>query len=304
MEKDIIKPSVSVLMSTYNGEKYLRQQIASIIHQRDVNVKLLVRDDGSLDDTKKILDEYAGIGQLSWYQGENIKPARSFLKLLQDSPESDFYAFSDQDDVWLENKLSAATTAIGSIDRPAFYFCPTTLVDKNLKPIFTPTINPHLTFGESLVYLYVSGCTIVINKQLRDIINSYKPQCNTMHDVWIYCVAQAVGAYIYFDKTSHILYRQHETNTIGLGHSEVYEWKQRIKRVIIRKEHIRSNRAKDILHGFGTMLNKQNLDILSLFVLGKKDLRKRLKLLFDNRYNCENKKTLFFFKLAVLLNTY
>lgn len=299
-----MKPSVSVLMSTYNGEKYLRQQISSIIAQKDVNIKLLVRDDGSSDNTKNILEEYAENGQLSWYQGENLKPARSFLKLLQDSPEADFYAFADQDDVWLEDKLFAATTALGSIDRPAFYFCQTTLVDKDLNEIFTPKINPYLTFGESLIYLYVSGCTIVINKQLRDIINSYKPQCNTMHDVWIYCIAQAINAYIYFDKKSHILYRQHETNTIGLGHSESYEWKQRIKRVIIKKEHMRSNRAKDILNGFGTMLNEQNYDILSLFVSGKTNLKKRFKLLFDNRYNCEKKKTLLFFKLAVLLNTY
>ena len=67
---------------------------------------------------------------------------------------------------------------------------------------------------------------------------------------------------------------------------------------------MRSNRAKDILNGFGTMLNEQNYDILSLFVSGKTNLKKRFKLLFDNRYNCEKKKTLLFFKLAVLLNTY
>ena len=63
-----MKPSVSVLMSTYNGEKYLRQQISSIIAQKDVNIKLLVRDDGSSDNTKNILEEYAENGQLSWYQ--------------------------------------------------------------------------------------------------------------------------------------------------------------------------------------------------------------------------------------------
>ena len=74
----------SVLMSTYNGERYLRQQIDSILQQEGVKVQLLVRDDGSTDNTLDILNGYAQKGLLKWYQGENLKSARSFLTLLKE----------------------------------------------------------------------------------------------------------------------------------------------------------------------------------------------------------------------------
>ena len=97
---------VLVLMSTYNGEKYLREQIDSILGQRGVEVSLLVRDDGSTDATLTTLDEYKESGRLDYYCGNNLGPARSFMHLLQNAPASDFYAFSDQDDKWMDDKLS------------------------------------------------------------------------------------------------------------------------------------------------------------------------------------------------------
>ena len=121
-------------MSTYNGEKYLREQIDSILGQRGVEVTLLVRDDGSSDATLSILDEYKSSGLLDYYCGSNLGPARSFMHLLQNAPASDFYAFSDQDDKWMDDKLLAAITSMeGHESEPALYFSQTQLVDAGLK---------------------------------------------------------------------------------------------------------------------------------------------------------------------------
>lgn len=107
------KPTVSVLMSTYNGAKYIREQIDSILNQKDVNVELLIRDDGSSDNTAEICKEYQKKNtNIRFYQGENIGVGKSFMELLKKAPEADYYSFSDQDDVWLEDKLSRAVKMI------------------------------------------------------------------------------------------------------------------------------------------------------------------------------------------------
>ena len=93
---------ILILMSTYNGEKYLSEQLNSLLLQENVNIKILIRDDGSTDNTHKILNFYSSnYPNISWYTGENKGPALSFMDLLFNAPESDYYAFCDQDDVWL-----------------------------------------------------------------------------------------------------------------------------------------------------------------------------------------------------------
>ena len=211
---------VSVLMATFNGELYLREQMESILEQEGVDITLMVRDDGSNDSTISIINSYNERCVLNIIKGNHLGPAKGFLQLLQISTdEADFYAFSDQDDFWKKDKLSVATNMLKNAgSQPALYFCQTQLVDKYLNPIPSPSISPFLTFGESLIYEFVSGCTMVMNKSLRDIINSYTPEYLPMHDVWIYSIAQAIGAKIYFDEQPHILYRQHSNNTIGQGY--------------------------------------------------------------------------------------
>lgn len=107
------KAHVTVLMSTYDGENFLRDQIESILNQEDVYVHLIVRDDGSKDRTINILEEYQSRGKLEWYSGKNLGSARSFLNLVSKSPDNEYYAFSDQDDVWFSKKLKRAIGYFG-----------------------------------------------------------------------------------------------------------------------------------------------------------------------------------------------
>lgn len=296
---------VTVLLSSYNGETYLEEQLDSIIAQKDVRTGILVRDDGSTDGTCDILDRWQQKGDLRWYRGENMGPARSFMELLRQAGDSCYYAFSDQDDYWLPDKLKTAVDRLEGYDkRPALYFCQTELVDRNLNRVNSVIIHPRLTFGESLVYQFVGGCTMVMNGALRDIILKYEPKYLSMHDVWIYDVAQAIGAHVVFDHISHILYRQHGGNVTGQTTSVMTEWKHRTGRIVKRELHSRWKVAREIYQGYYELMPEENRQILTDFIDGKTHLKQRLRLLRDRRFRCGDRGTYRHFKMAVMANIY
>lgn len=304
MESIIRKRRVVVLMSTYNGEQYLREQIDSILAQKGIDVQLIVRDDGSKDGTLNILNEYQQAGALKYYTGENMGPKYSFLHLLHEAPSSDFYAFSDQDDVWLSEKLYQG---IGQLqdddDTPALYFSQTKQTDESLHTIHSPLIHPRLTFGESLIYAYASGCTMIFNEKLRSIALSYHPSFLDMHDRWLINLTTAFNGHLVFDKDSYILYRQHAHNVIGLHDSKWKEWKLRLRR-IFQRDQIRSRIARELHAGYHNQLPQEHQEMLNLFIDAKNSLKLRIRLLFDSRFHCGDLKTWFLFKLAVIANSY
>ena len=296
--------NVLVLMSSYNGEKYIKEQIDCILAQKGVSVKLLVRDDGSTDGTLQILKDYAGKGLLEYYTDGNLGPQRSFMQLLKNAPQSDYYAFADQDDFWMDDKLATAVAMLeSSVDQPALYLGRTMLADTNLNQLGSVEVSPLLTMGESLVYEFATGCTMVLNNRLRTVINAYTPEYLAMHDVWIYSVALAVGAAVKFDKVPHMLYRQHGNNVVGQGQGWMHDMKKRVGR-IVRSENSRYHRAKEIVNGFSGMMPDSNKCLAENFVNAKNSFTQRVKLCFDKRLACSNSKTSELFRLALLLNTY
>ena len=297
--------NVTVLLSTCNGDKYLEEQLESIVSQEGVGTKIIVRDDGSTDKTLEILEQWKEKADLSWYNGENLGPAQSFMDLLKNADAAQYYALSDQDDYWLSDKLQTAVNSLEKYHkRPALYFCQTELVDKDLNRINSVIIHPRLTFGEALVYHFVGGCTMVMNRALRDIIIRYSPQYLTMHDIWIYNVTQAIGAHVVFDHTPHILYRQHGDNVIGQSTSVITEWKNRTGRLAKRDLHARSKIAQEIHAGYYDMMPEENRSILDDFIAGKTQIKKRLRLIRDRRFRCSDTETYNNFRLAVLTNIY
>ena len=294
---------VNVLLSTYNGKRYMRELIDSIIAQEGVSADILARDDGSTDGyTQRILDDYQQRGLLTWYQGENLRPAHSFMQLLADAHEAPFYAFADEDDYWQPDKLATAVKALEPYTgQPALYFSRTQLTDENLNPIPGPVINPLLTFGESLVYKFIPGCTMVFNKELRDIVNTFRADFVPMHDIWIYSIALAVKAKVVFDPQPHILYRQHGDNTIGQGQGQMHEWHRRLKRL---NSHERYRQACELLRGYAPFMGSDELETLSTFVNARRSLTARLRLIGDKRFVCADSRTYRLFQLAVLLNIY
>lgn len=299
---------IYVLMSTYNGEHFLRQQLDSILQQEGVEVHILVRDDGSTDQTLAILAEYRATGKLDYYSGQNLRSARSFMQLLYDAPEADYYAFCDQDDYWVPDKLKVAVDSIKDVgaEQPALYFCQTRLADATLQPLPSVIISPRLTFGEALMYKFIGGCTMVMSRGLVCKMREYHPAYLPMHDVWVYLVAQAIGARIVFDKTPHILYRQHGNNVLGQG-DKLVEWKRKFQRFIHPDDafaNLRYRMAVELHKGYGAQLPRENSALLQRFLAGKTSLRTRLSMIADARFRCPVRLTNMLFWLSLLDNKY
>jgi len=213
-------PRVAVLLSTYNGAEFLGAQLDSLAAQTGVICDLFVRDDGSTDETLAVLARYAS----QWprlaapLMGPNLGPAMSFLELLRGVPDGfDAYAFCDQDDVWLPDKLSRATARLSESDprTPMLYCSSVTLVDQSLNPLGLAFANSDTRFEQLLFNNTVGGMTVVLNRALFDLIQSAKPSGDiVMHDWWCALVAAGCGAIVY-DPAPTALYRQHGANVIG-----------------------------------------------------------------------------------------
>ena len=299
------RQKVAVLMATYNSEAYMRCQIDSILAQKDVEVSLLVRDDGSTKDkTLDVLREYADRGLLRWYTGDNLKSARCFLQLLRDAPQSDYYAFSDHDDYWMPEKLSVAVSAICDAGTtPALYLCQPQNADNDLNPLPNKLFRPYGGFAESLIYGFAMGCTMLMNNAMRDIVNSFIPDFLYMHDVWIYSLAYAVGARVVWDQHPHTLNRQHGDNVVGLGQNRWYMVKRRLKRFLAGEE-IRYCQAKEIQQAAFEIMPEENRIVLEQFLQAKHNLSKRLRLMFNPKFRCSDRTTQYLFWINLLFNKY
>lgn len=295
---------ILILMSTYNGEKYLCEQITSLLKQEGVSVRILVRDDGSSDNTTSLLNEYQRQGHLRWYSGTNLRPAKSFMNLLINAPEEEYYAFCDQDDVWMPEKLKVAIEKIKGINGPALYCSDTILVDSHLNLIRKANLKAEGSFVESLISNPVTGCTMVFNKALRDIVIQYEPDVIDMHDWWIYRVCMAIGGFYYFDKTPQIKYRQHGANVVGGQNSMMKVIKRRISYLLRPSIGIRYAMAHELYIGYYSLMSDKNREILDMFVAYKDSFANTIKLAFSNQIVLDNHILKRNFRNAVLLRKF
>lgn len=258
-----MSPDITVLLSSYNGEKYIKEQIDSILQQNGVELRILIRDDGSTDKTVQIIESYQ-TKNISLIKGENVGSTRSFFELIKQAPESSFYAFSDQDDVWDPDKLSVAINHIKEFSSiPAIYSSNTRLVDCNLKPIAYESLNPRTTLGSALVKNYATGCTIAFNQNLMKFLRRSVDISVPYHDWWANLVALSVGGVSVYDTEPHISYRQHANNVVGATISKTQKWKSRLHRFYNSRYH-REHMASELLRLYGEIISKENFDILKL----------------------------------------
>src|SRR3989304_600067 len=225
---------VQILLSTYNGTKYLKPLMESLLAQDYPHVEILVRDDGSNDSTLDLLQEYAATHpNIKVVTGVNLGFAKSFFKLLEiSSPAADYIAFCDQDDVWLQDKVSRAVKFLRSYPpwTPALYFSRLTVVNENLRLLgYTKIPRKELSFRNALVEgPEGSGCTILFNQAARQLLRTF-PTWVYAHDWWIYLVVSGFGNIIY-DKESRILYRQHASNVFGIPFGVLEKFRAKIHR--------------------------------------------------------------------------
>jgi len=222
---------IIILLATYNGEKYLADQIQSIQRQTISNWTLLVRDDGSQDNTRDVLHKFAGKDTRIRYVNDELGclgTTRNFGALMRVAlaEGADAVFFSDQDDIWLPHKIARQLQLIQEMERqygpgtPLLCYSDLEVVDQNLHQIHPSFMryenlrheshNPiHVLLTQNLV----TGCTVVINRNLLEFVTPI-PKEITLHDWWLAICAAACGRIGYIDE-SLVQYRQHSRNQIG-----------------------------------------------------------------------------------------
>lgn len=278
---------IAVLMSTYNGEKYIDEQIESIISQNgEFELELFVRDDGSTDQTIQILKKYENLGVLKYYEGTNKGPALSFLELLKKYKGYDYYAFSDQDDYWKQGKLKAAINRLGLNKVPTLYFSNAEIVDSRLEYLGSNVYKKSCNLSIETISCAggILGCTVVVNSSLAKFIQKYQePKNIKMHDFYIAEVCLALGGKIIYDSDSHIKYRQHDDNVVGVAKGKLNAIKDRIQKIILKNEVGIDNQAKEILDIYGENIKEEERKWLEKVATYNDSIINRIKLSFSRR---------------------
>ncbi len=215
---------VDILLATYNGEKYLKPQLDSILNQTYTNFRLLISDDASSDNTREILEEYAKKDKrvILYFQEKNLGVIKNFEFLLK-KVENKYYMFSDQDDIWKADKIEKSIKHIKETDSDLVY-SDLEVVDENLNVIYSSywklkgiynKIKKYNNFESLYLNNFVTGCTMISKKEL---IEKVLPLPTTskyvLHDYWIALIISQTGKISYIDEPL-IKYRQHKNNKIG-----------------------------------------------------------------------------------------
>jgi glycosyltransferase involved in cell wall biosynthesis len=301
-------PLVGILLSIYNGEQYLAEQLESLARQRDVRIHIEARDDGSCDASVALFERTCARLGLSHSvrRGGNVGASESFLDLLfQDLSGFDYVALCDQDDVWKECKLGRAVRALDAHGAgPAIYGAAHSLTDERLRILSDSKTPSHIGFGNALSENVIQGATAVINKAGIALLQSVgRPQRCVIHDWWCYMVFAALGTVI-FDSTPTILYRQHQANVIGTTHSFVSKWKRRIANHFNRQPGEFFAQAAEFSDLAGDRLPPGQRAILSRLLDSKRSLGGRLALALDRRIRRQERLGDFVWRLMILAGRY
>ncbi|MFJ2684509.1 glycosyltransferase family 2 protein [Pseudomonas sp. NPDC087342] len=247
--------NVAVLMCTYNGQRFLAEQLESIERQSHESWVVAVSDDGSTDNTLEIIESFRerwGHEKIIAFQGPKRGFATNFLTLAcKQSLNADFFAWADQDDIWLENKLETAVSWLQTIpsETPALYCGRTQGVDTHGHPLeCSPLFKRPPAFANALVQSLAGGNTMVFNEAARQLMaNAGENMDIVSHDWWAYLLITGAGGKVSYDPMPFVLYRQHEDNLVGSNSG----WKARLLRL------------RMMLKGRFSAWNEQNLHCLS-----------------------------------------
>lgn len=227
--------TVTIVMGTYHGERFLKAQLNSFAAQTHPHWQLYVSDDGSSDSTCAMVREFAaarrGKNLVILVNGPHKGCATNFLTALCQAPEAHYYAYADQDDLWCPEKLARAlsffTHSQGS--RPALYCGRTRLVDVADRPIgLSPAFLRRPSFANAIVQSIGGANTMVMNHAARELLRAAGPEVDVVsHDWWTYQLVSGAGGSIHYDLEPMLFYRQHESNLIGANNT----LKARLKRM-------------------------------------------------------------------------
>ena len=265
--------SVAIFMSTYNGQQFLAEQLQSIEQQAHRNWRVLLSDDGSSDDTLLIAKQFQqqwGNDRLLIRQGPKQGFCLNFLSMACDPIiKADYYAFSDQDDVWMADKLARALAYFESVSEPSLprvYCGRTQNVDEQLNSLgYSPLFALPRSFRNALVQSIAGGNTMVFNQAAKELIEQAGLLKVVSHDWWLYQLIKGAGGVVFYDPEPSILYRQHANGLVGANLSigarydrfifaingGFKQWNTINYEALCSVKHLLTKDSRDILRLFG-----------------------------------------------------
>ncbi len=271
---------VTILLSTYNGEKNLKEQLDSLRNQTYKNIKIVARDDSSTDNSLGVLKAY-DIEVMP--QDENLGPSGSFAALLEYALKSDssYFMFCDQDDVWEEEKIEKTLIKMRELeskfgDIPLLVHTDLEVVDEDLETLdksfwHFEHINPNVNaFSRLLIQNTITGCTVMINRKLAELAMPISSNA-IMHDWWLGLVASQFGKIDYMDKAL-IKYRQHGGNSIGAKGFNYFSVFLKFYKIFYKNElylkhlHVNIKQAESFLERYRDDLDDSTVEMLEEFV--------------------------------------
>lgn len=295
---------ILVLLSTYNGEKYLEELLRSLYAQKSVELKCIIRDDGSTDKTCNILKKFCETHPGFTYEcGNNIGVVESFNALTRNelTEEYEWFCFCDQDDIWHDKKLIIGLNMLQHLKQniPLIYCSDLNLVDETGCYIgkmrdYIPKITPY----KACIRNCSAGCTMIFNVAALRLYRMGIGKRMEMHDYWMHLIGVYLGKIVYDDK-AHIDYRQHPNNVVGAKKRSL---KKYMKNIANGKYGKREAMLSDFLETYSGLLSKRHKSILKHIASISKSRIDRLIVFFDARYRAYKFQDTISFKLRVLIN--
>ena len=291
---------IEIVLATYNGEHYLTEQLESVLQQSYQEFQILIRDDGSTDNTvniiKSYVEQYPEKIRLIESNTTAGGAANNFFQLMNYAT-AEYVMFCDQDDVWLPNKIEVMYQTMLQLEKehgnqtPILVFSDYRLVDKDLKELDFDSRNNQISeyrldLNHLLVQNYVTGCTVMINKKLCQRVGLYD-EVIQMHDWWVAIMASAMGV-IYHLPQPLMLYRQHGNNCVGAVNIKSFHY--RIHKFLDKKTKLSQQKyvaqAKCFYQRYESFLEQKEKKILQDFIQlwNNKSKWRRMKLLLQGKY--------------------
>lgn len=300
---------IVIMLSTFNGERYLNEQLKSIANQKidDYEIILYVRDDGSTDSTMQILKKWGKKININFSldsMNYSMGPAKSFWYLLKTAPVGDYYAFVDQDDIWDSDKLFLAIQSLKNQDKSSLWISNSRLIDdkgNETGELFNKE-EPIFTLESQLVCGSIQGCSMVFNRKLYSEILEKDYRIIPMHDTVI-MLHTLIQSNCIYDHSPHFSYRVHSNNVVAQeGKSKMNKIKNSLNFWFSKNNiHLITNFIKDFQMVNQEILTKETSEYLYKFIGTKTKLSYRFWIIFNNKTKSTNKKGLRSFRLRTLL---
>lgn len=301
---------IAILMATYNGEKFIKEQLDSIFSQTigENDITLIIRDDGSSDNTLSIIKQYSDNYKILIINDleNNIGPARSFWRLLKYADGYDYYMFSDQDDIWDHDKIISSIKKAENYEEAFLYTSNSRKINTmgNCINLKCAKDMPKYNLKSVLVSSFAQGCSMLFNNKAREFALMQDEDVIPMHDLAL-LISTIINGTVYYDLRPRFSHRVHESNADAVNNqiSFIHRMVKSLKKWKVRSDKSALDKyALDIIKNYGKELDKDNMNFLNLLSNYKTSCFTKSKLLiwlfFEDKYSAWKSKRSFAIRIV------